>query len=42
MKADTYDRPLSMGTVLVKPNLYNALLVFRHEREATKINEAAT
>jgi hypothetical protein len=42
MKADTYDRPLSMGTVLVKPNLYNALLVFRHEREARKINEAAT
>jgi hypothetical protein len=37
MKIYIYDGPLRMGTVLVKPNLHAALLVFRREREARKL-----
>jgi hypothetical protein len=37
MKIYIYDGPLRMGTVLVKPNLYAALLVFRREKEARNL-----
>jgi hypothetical protein len=37
MKVYINDGPLRKGTVLVKPNLYAALLVFRREEEARKL-----